>query len=191
MAEFRKYSQTSQLSLPANEPGPAFATLYVHVYPSRPFAAHWSFFLPQPGAGQHVGDRIHATGDRLNGFSYEYVSEYSPEQDSRNPVAHAIGRVPTSPWLRPMAKEDEDGDVGTVLALDRECRRIPVPGPSLSSVSGSAGGKVPRRREVKDCQWWIKQVVTHLVNRGILLPLEDSDAQSDGPLERLGTLPMH
>src|SRR6187551_3436105 len=41
-------------------------TLYVLVYPSPLFAAHWSFWLPYldiSGREARVGDRIHATGD--------------------------------------------------------------------------------------------------------------------------------
>jgi len=67
--------------------------LYVLVYPSRLFAAHWSFWTPYPDAsGQEsdIGDRIHVTGDRLNGFQYEYVQNYNVREDKRKPISFPI-----------------------------------------------------------------------------------------------------
>ena len=62
-------SGSTELAVPKHP----YRTLHVLVYPSPLFAAHWSFWLPYPdtdapGRDSDMGDRIHATGDRLNGF---------------------------------------------------------------------------------------------------------------------------
>ena len=78
---------------PAPAPEHAYTTLYVHVYPSPLFAAHWSFFLPRQNPKSEIGDRIHVTGDRLNGFEYEYIRDYNPKEDSRRPNAFIPNRT--------------------------------------------------------------------------------------------------
>ena len=158
-------------------------TLYVHVYPSPLFAAHWSFFLPRHGnILPEVGDRIHATGDRLNGFEYEYTIDYDPKMDSRNPNAFPIGRIATSALA---ATED---DKSYRNGFDRVCRHVPVPGPSLNPAA--AGGGAPRRRGVRDCQWWIKQAVVRLAEEGMIVAM-DAASPGEDPISRVDQLPEH
>lgn len=158
--------------LPESVTSTSTRILYVHVYPSPLFAAHWSFFLPS-SADSFIGDRLHATGDRLNGFQYEYIKDYNPKGDSSPPTAYAIGRVSSAVCRGSVNSPDEQSSL-----LDQTCREVPVPGPSLNRVAHAekATGQpreIPKRsREVQDCQWWIKQAVAHLVEQGILLQLE-------------------
>jgi hypothetical protein len=167
----------------------AYTTLYVHVYPSPLFAAHWSFFLPREDLKSEIGDRVHVTGDGLNGFEYEYVCDYDPKEDARRPNAFPIGRVMTTARQRPIGGQVMDGEDDRSI-FDRICRQVPAPGPSLNAASTGVGA--PKRREIRDCQWWIKQATIHLVNEGILLPLEESDAHSaEPPLTIVDKLPKH
>ncbi|KAL2214140.1 hypothetical protein CC79DRAFT_114311 [Sarocladium strictum] len=169
----------------------AYTTLYVHVYPSPLFAAHWSFFLPREDLKSEIGDRIHVTGDGLNGFEYEYVRDYDPKEDARRPNAFPIGRVMMTAMQRLIGGQVVD-EADDRSMFDRICRQVPAPGPSLNSASASTGNGAPKRREVRDCQWWIKQATIHLVNEGILLPLDQSDAHpAESPLTRVDALPKH
>ncbi|KAI1334287.1 hypothetical protein F5Y15DRAFT_295478 [Xylariaceae sp. FL0016] len=182
--------------------------LYVLVYPSRLFAAHWSFWLPYPGPDAardaDTGDRVHVTGDRLTGFAYEYLRDYSVRDDDRHPNAFPIGLLSeTHVHVSKAEEEHGDGDqvtvaaAGAVSALDEACRAVPAPGPSLNKVKPGGGGGAegaprgpPKRAVVRDCQWWIKEVTAHLVKTGILLPLGEGQ-EGESPNTRVEGLPRH
>lgn len=173
--------------------------LYILVYPSRLFAAHWSFWIPYPDAkGQEsdIGDRIHVTGDRLNGFQYEYVRNYNVREDERKPNSFAIGLLSTT-----SVKEETDCILGgapekrdVFNPFDRACRDVEPPGPSLNKVIKTAaerGAGAPlMKTEVKDCQWWIKTTVAHLVQAGMLSSLEERHGAGN-PVERVEGLPQN
>ncbi|KAH8908536.1 hypothetical protein BR93DRAFT_489954 [Coniochaeta sp. PMI_546] len=177
-------------------------TLYVLVYPSRLFAAHWSLWIPyldSSGQESDTGDRVHVTGDRLNGFQYEYLRDYNVREDERKPNSFPVGSI-SGDSLRDW-REDGDEKSGSdamryegVNLFDRVCREVEAPGPSLNKVTkltlAQTTGPPPRKTEVKDCQWWLKQAVEHLVEGDILMPLEE--ALGDGtPVERVMRLPRH
>ncbi|KAI1803741.1 hypothetical protein F4811DRAFT_316379 [Daldinia bambusicola] len=179
-------------------------TLYVLVYPSRLFAAHWSFWLPYTDANDqqsNTGDRIHATGDRLNGFQYEYIRNYDVREDDRNPNAFPIGLVSETHLTQAnkdqtaiSSGEDQRDSENVVLnSFDEACREVPAPGPSLNKVNRDAGGVAgspPKRMAVKDCQWWVKEATSHLVQKGILLPLNEGH-EGETPISRVDSLPRH
>ncbi|TPX12400.1 uncharacterized protein E0L32_006812 [Thyridium curvatum] len=175
--------------------------LYVLVYPSRLFAAHWSLWAPRiEASGQEsvVGDRIHVTGDRLNGFQYEYIQNYNVDKDERNPKAFPIGRIKTSHLEHgeqsTASSDGETHELKAINAFDRACQEVEAPGPSLNKVSIGDNAEIPgpprRRSEVKDCQWWIKQAVANLVEANILLPLSPEEGKDD-PVKRVSELPKH
>ncbi|KAI1394570.1 hypothetical protein F4819DRAFT_493327 [Hypoxylon fuscum] len=180
-------------------------TLYVLVYPSRLFAAHWSFWLPYVDAGNqqsNTGDRIHATGDRLHGFQYEYIRDYNVREDDRHPNPFPVGLVPET-HLSKASKDGntisgEEGQGGAenvaINAFDEACREVPAPGPSLNKVNRTGVGKTtsapPKKAEVKDCQWWIKEATSHLVEKEMLLPL-DGGHEGETPVLRVNSLPRH
>jgi hypothetical protein len=173
-------------------------TLYVLVYPSRLFAAHWSLWIPYvdaAGRETDIGDRIHVTGDRLNGFEYEYIRNYNIREDDRHPNSFSIGSM-AAQALEHLEKNGEDDNSGILNALDRACRAVPAPGPSLNQVAattsnGDAKGP-PRRREVRDCQWWLRQAAARLTQDGILKPLEAEIAgNGNDVMSRVSRLPQH
>ncbi|KAI1267653.1 hypothetical protein F5Y18DRAFT_378387 [Xylariaceae sp. FL1019] len=174
-------------------------TLYVLVYPSRLFAAHWSLWIPHVQDFK-VGDRIHVTGDRLNGFQYEYIRSYDVSDDDRHPNAFPIGSV-NELHLKGVednsantAEEMSDGNNSVCNAFDEACRQIPAPGPSLNKVSIAGGSTAtagpPKKAQVKDCQWWVKEVVSHLMEKQMLLPLEEGN-EIDSPISKVDGLPRH
>ncbi|KAK3945944.1 hypothetical protein QBC46DRAFT_370386 [Diplogelasinospora grovesii] len=178
--------------------------LYVLVYPSRLFAAHWSFWIPYldaSGQESDTGDRIHVTGDRLNGFKYEYVRDYNVREDERKPNSFAIGLLSTASVSEETERDHYTIDVAAgendaFNPFDRACREVQAPGPSLNKVNmttdaGKATGPPLRKTEVKDCQWWIKQAVAHLVEADMLLPLDSKGHGARAPVERVEELPRH
>ncbi|KAI1412041.1 hypothetical protein F5Y13DRAFT_180395 [Hypoxylon sp. FL1857] len=156
--------------------------LYVLVYPSRLFAAHWSFWLPYIKDGNRqsdTGDRIHVTGDRLNGFLYEYAAHLSKASQDRNDALGEEGKA--------------DIDNAVFNAFDKACREVSAPGPSLNKVGKADTSKVTiplKQAEVRDCQWWIKEATSHLVRTGILLSL-DEEHEKESPASRVDSLPRH
>lgn len=99
------------------------------------------------------------------------------------------------------AKDEDEGggvvDNAPHDAFEAACVEIEAPGPSLNRVpqnqpaNGTGGRRQPR--EVQDCQWWVRQVVSVLMQRGLLEPLPfaaDSDGSKD-PWQIVQTLPMH
>lgn len=162
--------------------------LYVLVYPSRLFAAHWSFWIPYAdpsGKETNIGDRINATGDRLHGFKYEYLRDYNVNEDDRKPSPFPIGLVSAS--TLEMLSEDE---TGVFNDLDKACREVSVPGPSLNNVKDPVNNAgPPKKMTVKDCQWWIKQIVPHLMDSNLLIPLKDEESQD--PITLTKNLPKH
>ncbi|KAI2781305.1 hypothetical protein F4815DRAFT_444482 [Daldinia loculata] len=180
-------------------------TIYVLVYPSRLFAAHWSFWLPYVDTDNqqsNIGDRIHVTGDRLNGFKYEYIRNYNVCEDDRNPNAFPLGLVSEThlslankDGTVTSSEEEDQRDAENIgfNAFDAACREVPAPGPSLNKVNRDASrtaGTPLKRTEVKDCQWWIKEATSHLFQMGILLPLNEGH-EGEAPILRVDNLPRH
>lgn len=189
--------------------------LYVLIPPSPLFAAHWSLFIPdassfdaasKPYQEPKIGRRIHVSGDRLNGFTLEIVRDYDVKMH-RGARQYPIATIPSaslessgssSQGSAPHLQKDEDEGGGYVdnRALDefeRICVEVEAPGPSLNRVSGSVAGNGKRARvEVRDCQWWVRQVVLALEARGILATLS-SDINDSGktPADMVAALPVH
>ncbi len=100
-----------------------------------------------------------------------------------------------------LSEENKDGPfesgTGTYNALDRACREAQAPGPSLNRVGTAGAGKAPKplprktvKTDAKDCQWWVKEAVLHLVEAGMLLPLEERP-RAETPSLMLERLPRH
>lgn len=197
--------------------------LYVLIPPSPLFVAHWSLFVPdrvtsngtgsQQNKGRGIGRRIHVAGDRLNGFRLEIVRQYDVEKHERvGKRRFAIGTV-SDEALAPLMKgdpalqdqiesyqhkEEEEGggyiDIRPIDRLESAILEIEAPGPSLTSISNSEASNGRRvKGEVRDCQWWVKQVVLHLLQRGMIHQYTSTDCNKvlSSPLEVLESLPKH
>jgi hypothetical protein len=121
------------------------------------------------------------------------VPDYNVNEDDRNPNRHAIGLLATAKNVPKDGLGQSSAD-NLIDAWVEACREVPAPGPSLNKVSTTASANadhgLPKRTEVRDCQWWIKQVVTHLVGMGVLLPL-DNGSEEDSPERLVDRLPQH
>lgn len=193
--------------------------LYVLIPPSPLFAAHWSFFLPQSCSYDPVkkryqestkGRRIHVSGDRLNGFTLEIIRDYDVSKHrSVGTRGCEIGIVPAkhleadpdkpNDEQRLKHKDDDEGggymDNKPLDAFERVCVEVQAPGPSLNSARQDANVSNGKRTktEVRDCQWWVRQVVNLLEEREMVLPLprNGSASSSKKPSELAASLPMH
>lgn len=188
---------------------PVPTPVYVLVPPSRLFAAHWSFFIPD-SQDTTRGRRIHVTGDRLNGFRLEIIREYdasldrSLAPDRRFPIG-VVFSCSNSDFEEPVnkpeliQKDDDEGggyvDNRATDEFERICMEVNAPGPSLNSVASAQPGRPAGGRPnvaVMDCQWWVRQVVHLLCSSGILLALPDSHGTERGsPTTLVASLPVH
>nr|POE48861.1 hypothetical protein CFP56_38958 [Quercus suber] len=202
---------------PAVEP-----TLYVLVPPSPLFAAHWSFFLPEmlPYDSNSkrceestMGRRIHVCGNRLTGFQLEIVRDYNVRKhlnvsNRQFPIAkvplHVLQKcdgISTSGFNEKECYKDEDEGGGYVSndpidIFERICVEVHAPGPSLTQVgTGAELASRPGKRakiHVKDCQWWILQVVEALRSKDLLKPLPTVCGQETTEIcEVMKRLPNH
>lgn len=190
--------------------------LYVLIPPSPLFAAHWSFFLPDEPDDKSkarpmestTGRRIHVSGDRLNGFGLEIVRVYDVSKHravgSRRFAialvpAQVLGQATESEQSKSTTnhelKDDDEGggyvDNSPIDAFERVCVEVEAPGPSLNKVAPREPGK-GQKREAKDCQWWIREVVKTMVERGMLSfvpPDKGRDVQD--PVALVAKLPVH
>lgn len=188
---------------------PALRPVYVLTPPSPLFAAHWSLFIPESQESS-FGRRIHVSGDRLNGFKLEIIRGYdaSLHRGLSSSRHFRIGNISPSKYgtfSGPSTRSDDaqkDDDEGggyvdnyATDELERVCLEVEAPGPSLNRVVASEAGRSsgPRpKMEVKDCQWWVRQVVQLAYSRGILLASQSPDGtEGKDPTVLLESLPAH
>lgn len=202
-------SESSEASDHAPQPVLPVLPVYVLIPPSPLFAAHWSLFIPNT-EDSNLGRRIHVAGDRLNGFKLEIIRGYdvslhrnvTPNRRFLIGITLSMLETETRNVPRPASKhkqKDEDEGGGyvhnfTFDGFEETCMEVQAPGPSLNHVSSESGNPTGKRQktEVKDCQWWVRQVVELLYRRRILRPIPslDGDAESS-PVAIVGSLPVH
>ncbi|KDQ60267.1 hypothetical protein JAAARDRAFT_601244 [Jaapia argillacea MUCL 33604] len=161
-------------------------SVYLLVYHSPLFPAHWGLFIPYPVSLLHpstatvpddegspsqktaIGKVIHVHGDSFNGFAHQFKRNYEHDTTQR---AHSLV------WLCEVGDEwvgdgeDEKGDerelkldVEPVDEIERRALSVPAPGPSLKHAGNLGGGK---KVEIKNCQTWLRDFVQVLVEEGI------------------------
>ncbi|KAF7195813.1 hypothetical protein HII31_02830 [Pseudocercospora fuligena] len=206
-------------AMPAQAADSPSLPLYVLIPPSPLFAAHGSLFVPDTSSfdiisrrqeDSSTGRRIHVSGDRLNGFHLEIIRNYDINKHKAVGTRRfKIGLIPSRCLSRDEAqgpsdagnaiqKDDEEGggnvDNRPTDDFERAVLEIEAPGPSLNSAQSAVGSDGRRMKaEVKDCQWWVREVVRHIFEQGLLMPLNDSFGVQDskGPLEMVESLPVH
>lgn len=113
--------------------------LFLIVYKSPLFPAHWSLWIPSL-ADPNIGKRIHVTGDVYSGFEHEFVRNYNLENDTRTQVSIMLGEVDDkhvvddedSPDLK---NDDEERDQTPRDRIEEIALEVPAPGPSMNSAS--------------------------------------------------------
>ncbi|KAI9706816.1 MAG: hypothetical protein M1820_004787 [Bogoriella megaspora] len=139
------------------------------VYSSPLFNSHWAFWITSE-TNPRSGRVIHATGDLLNGFKFEIKRNYKLDDESRAyqivPLGEISGNVPEPEIPSEIGTEETVIEISPRDRLERLMKEVPVPGPSLRGSHGD--GRRGVKIEVKDCQYWVHEVVTRLVNDGLL-----------------------
>ena len=113
-----------------------YRPLYLMVFRSALFKAHWSFWAPALDDGaQKVGQRVHVTGNVRNGFQLEFVRNYDLTETSGYPTIIEIGAMRTeilqdTPLDRREFREDTPRDRFEFIA-----QSIPAPSGSLNKVN--------------------------------------------------------
>jgi hypothetical protein len=116
--------------------------IYLTVYNSPMFAAHWSIWISDYDANPQkttaMGKRIHVHGDSRVGFDHEFVRNFNMDLEERPRTDILLGWTDTANLA---ARTD-----GDTYSTDKEARdiieewalSIPAPGPSLRDSSFSA-----------------------------------------------------
>ncbi|KFY00869.1 hypothetical protein O988_03073 [Pseudogymnoascus sp. VKM F-3808] len=141
--------------------------VYLIVYRSPIFAAHWALWVPviTDGAEGTVGKVLQVEGSASEGFAYEIM---------RN---HDLGACSRRKSLVPLCSVDaayvDDKEEDT---LERLALSVPPPTPSLRSASVT-GART--RVEMKNCQTWLRDVAVVMVENDVfpsevLVKLDDA-----------------
>ncbi|OBT48080.1 hypothetical protein VE00_01021 [Pseudogymnoascus sp. WSF 3629] len=136
--------------------------VYLIVYPSPLFPAHWALWLPfyTNGSEGTVGKYINIDGDPATGFTLEIIRSYDlmTESSKKSLIllcwvdARHIADV-ADPW---------SPNSNPVDAIEQGASSV-QPAPSLRSAGASGVGS---RVELKNCQTWLREVVVALVGNG-------------------------
>lgn len=115
--------------------------VYLIVYKSRLFPAHWSFWIPTPD-DETIGKRIQATGDALTGFVVAFERNYDIAKTSRPHELVSLDRVDSAHVNDGDAVKGgpESTDAQPIDKLEEVALSVPAPGPSLVSSSSNVRG---------------------------------------------------
>ncbi|KAF1828171.1 hypothetical protein BDW02DRAFT_513043 [Decorospora gaudefroyi] len=147
--------------------------IYILSYPSGTFKSHWALWIPRKHANlqslpeQKKGPQgmlIHVKGSLAAGFKHEFQrASYGPQSFER-PWYKVLGRIREEHLTDGPTEGTDSTAYNTVETL---ALSIPAPGPSLNSAMSPASGLRP---EIRDCQWWLKQLIDQLIQRQMLHP---------------------
>jgi hypothetical protein len=111
--------------------------IYLIVYTSPLFPAHWTLWIPTE-ANPQIGKGIHATGDAANGFQHEFKRNYDLSEEDRAYRLFLLAQV-NDRWV---VDVPGDGlfsvDTIPVDGVERIALSVPAPGKSLRTSEGSA-----------------------------------------------------
>ncbi|KAF2258102.1 hypothetical protein CC78DRAFT_479708 [Lojkania enalia] len=139
-------------------------TVYLVVYNSPLFPAHWGLWIPHID-NPNIGKLIHASGDAANGFIISFERNYNLGSTSRRHQILPVDQVLDHHVVDVKGDGSRSRDQTAHDYLEEVALSIPAPGRSL--VSAATQG--PRQRVViQNCQTWLRAVVAALVQRGVM-----------------------
>jgi hypothetical protein len=144
--------------------------IYLARYPSSSlFNDHWALFVPDhPSLPPTSGTLLQVDGDPLNGFVHDIVRNCDISvQDSGcrcRPVLLELGIAS----VQHLAAVGCMQNVEPRSRIERLVLSVQPPGKSMRSAADSETART--RVDVRDCQWWVKEVVEKLVGEGVLMP---------------------
>lgn len=110
--------------------------IYLIVYNSLLFPAHWTLWIPTE-ANPQIGKGIHVTGDAVNRFQHEFKRNYDLSEEDRAHRLFLLAQVDDR-WIADVPA-DGSFSVDTTPADDVEtiALSMPAPGKSLRTHAGS------------------------------------------------------
>ncbi|KAJ4314364.1 hypothetical protein N0V84_008944 [Fusarium piperis] len=158
-------------------------TIYLIVYNSRLFPAHWVIWIPSQ-SDLKIGKVINAAGDVLTGFDITFERNYNIAEESRPHQVILLGQVddahivdvPGDGSYR--AESESQGNLVAWDPIEEAGLNTPAPVKSLRPVSSSSHSRV----EIRNCQTWVREVVEKLV---------ESDIMNESALETVWNAPKN
>lgn len=114
--------------------------IYLIVYRSPLFPAHWSIWVPSL-SNTDIGKRIQVTGDSAQGFEHEFVRNYNATGTKRQRSLFLLAEVDDKHVVDVPGDGTESIDTSAADDIERSALSIPAPGKSLR-VTGSSVGSI-------------------------------------------------
>ncbi|KAI8669991.1 PNPLA domain-containing protein [Fusarium sp. Ph1] len=144
-------------------------TIYLIVYNSRLFPAHWVIWIPSQ-SDPDIDKIINAAGDVLTGFDITFERNYNITAESRPHQVISLGQVEDGDVIdvpgdgSHRVESESQGDPVAWDPIEEAGLSTPAPVKSLRPVSTSSHSRV----ELRNCQTWVREVVEKLVQGGIM-----------------------
>ena len=106
-------------------------TVYLLVYHSPLFPAHWGLWIPNAGSTT-IGKTVHVFGDVANGFEHEFKRNYEPDGTNRRNSLIELAQVEDD-HVVDSPGEDFSVDTNPLDDVERVALSIPAPSKSLLS----------------------------------------------------------
>ncbi|KAF8606902.1 hypothetical protein BDV93DRAFT_520521 [Ceratobasidium sp. AG-I] len=144
-------------------------SIYIIVFHSPIFPAHWAIWIPRANDPQ-TGKLLNAVGDPATGFVHEFQRNFCPERVSSGNISIILlsSRVEASHIVDGDEAEDSTIDAVALDDIERVALTIPPPVKSLNSVGQGGSVRPGRRVAIKNCQTWLRELVVALVEEKIL-----------------------
>ncbi|KAF2681241.1 hypothetical protein K458DRAFT_420760 [Lentithecium fluviatile CBS 122367] len=139
-------------------------TIYLAIYNSRLFPAHWALWIPHKD-DPAIGKRIHANGNASEGFTIDFERNHNIEETTGSYQLLALAEV-ADKFLEDVRGGGTQGvDQVACDWVEEVALSVQAPGKSLTHVRAEG----PRRRvEIQNCQTWLREVVAALVREGVM-----------------------
>jgi hypothetical protein len=115
--------------------------IYLIVFHSPLFAAHWGLWVPNPSQEETIGSTgkmINVQGNPNEGFHHEFLRQYDLRTDSRKYSTIFMCNIPSS-----MINDTDDGtDDIPIDELEKAAFTIKAPGTSLRTASSVSNDEI-------------------------------------------------
>ncbi|KAJ3544705.1 hypothetical protein NM208_g2912 [Fusarium decemcellulare] len=144
-------------------------SIYLLVYNSRLFPAHWVLWIPSKNNAK-IGKVIEAAGDVATGFDITFARNFNIGELTRTHQLVELAQVDdahivdTSGDGSNYAERESEGNLVAQDKIEEAALRVPAPVKSLRSASSVSRSQV----ELRNCQTWVYEVMEQLVKDGIV-----------------------
>jgi len=156
----------------------ATCEVYLIIYHSPLFPAHWALFVPNPSTSK-IGKVLNVVGSVAAGFEHEFKRNYDLTEDGRQYSLLLLDDAVDKKVVCDTTDEESTIDAVGRDEMERLALEVPAPGPSLNSYQ-STGTKA--KVVIRNCQTWLREAVEAYVKAGVL---------HEVALERLQTAPVN